>query len=174
MVPPGIVRGGDYGHDGPEIGVRNTQLGTGSSPDCRRGHGPWSHQGFIAKARLAVKGLRTDHSWFEPVLSLFPLRPGYTRPLAAESCPCLSLSRWPPPAPDLFMSNCRSISLSAVPTVPTVPTNLSPRASFLEAYHSGFPLPFSIHPHLSHHTHPGPVEASQVASRPQWSEPHLK
>lgn len=106
-------RGGDYGQDGPEIGVRNTQLGTGSSPDCRRGHGPWSHQGFIAKARLAVKGFRTDYSWFEPVLSLLPLRPAHTRPLAAESCPCLSLSRWPPPAPDLFMSNCRSISLSA-------------------------------------------------------------
>ena len=71
---------------------------------------PRTYQGFIAKAEPVVKGSCTGDSWLKPVFSLLPLQPTQTEPLAAETCPCVSLS-CPPAAP--YPRHCATLCLAA-------------------------------------------------------------
>ena len=52
---------------------------------------PRTYQGFLAKAEPVVEGSCTGDSWLKPVFSLLPLQSTQTEPLAAETCPCVSL-----------------------------------------------------------------------------------
>ena len=74
---------------------------------------PRTYQGFLAKAEPVVEGSCTGDSWLKPVFSLLPLQPTQTEPLAAETCPCVSL-----------LSPCRPLTPATGPLYVWLPQHL--------------------------------------------------